>query len=181
MCSERDDRTHAVLARALNSPSRTLRLRAVLMLASVQCADRDVWLERAARDRDPAVRDAATIVGCWVATPGPTAEWPDREALREADAPTDLAEAEFEAALDWRWEYAIEVWRDDGLLIGVFLSTACAEDDDHARSVALGQAILSASAGEGDSFDPATAATFIVGKRRTPRRAGPEGDRDPRA
>jgi hypothetical protein len=79
--------------------------------------------------------------------------------------------AEAAACLSWQWEYAVEVWREDGLLVGVFLSMAGAEDDERAKRIALGQAILASCAAGGDPFDPSRAAPFIVGKRRVRKNA----------
>lgn len=173
MCTEADDRTRNVLSRALNSPSRALRMRAVLMLTTVDCPQRTAWIDAALRDRDPAVREAATLAACWTATPADARPWPAREEVPPLDEEADaLSGLEAAVAMSWQWEYAVEVWRDDGLLVGVFLATSFAEDDHHARAVALGQAILHSTGGGGDAFDPATAATFIVGKRRVPRHHG---------
>jgi len=68
--------------------------------------------------------------------------------------------------LRWEWEYAVEVWREDGLLVGVFLCTLIHEDDEHAKRIAVGQAVLASVSPTGDRFEPSTAAAFIVGKRR---------------
>ena len=62
----------------------------------------------------------------------------------------------------------VEIWREDGLLVGSYLVATCEENDEHAKRVALGQAILANAGGKGDEFDAATAASFIVGKRHLP-------------
>lgn len=177
-----DERSCAVLARALHSPSKALRLRAVLMLSTVACARRGAWIESALEDPERVVREAAAAVASWVAEPA-TPPWPRREDIRhEADVPAARADDDLEqgAVASWEWEYAVEVWREDGLLIGIFLSTSCAEDDEHAKRMALGQAILSSADGAGDAFDPATAATFIVGKQRSVRPDAPRWHREGR-
>ena len=167
---ETDPRTLAVLSAALRSSGRATRLRAVAMLARVDCSMRIEWLERATGDDDHGVRDIAVAVLAWV-LPMPEPPWPRREACgREPD--TDgvgldrFGDAETQRH---QWEYAVEVWRNDGLLLGVYAITTCEEDDHHARSIALGQAILSNTGNRGDRFDPEKAATFIVGKRRCAR------------
>lgn len=173
MDGQPDARTLEVLSRALESSSRVLRLRAVCMLARVEADQRSSWLSRAMDDPDQAVRDAALAVSCWTVDSG-SPPWPDREEPAHDRPPARTepdAEMEESAGLSWEWEYAVEVWRQDGLLVGVFLSTACQEDDEHARRIALGQAILSNADVRGETFDPATAAAFIVGKRRVHRRA----------
>lgn len=172
MYTESDPRILEVLSKALKSTSRTVRVRAVSMLARVDCASRGAWLAEAANDSDEGVRDAALAVTAWILVPTGPRPWPDREELaldRVAGPLEPESELEVRAALGWEWEYAIEVWREDGLLIGVFLSATCSEDDEHAKKIALGQAILSSAEGRGDSFDPAMAAAFIVGKRRVRR------------
>jgi hypothetical protein len=167
--AESDPRVLSVLSRALRSGSRATRRRAVAMLARVDCEPRARWLENACADPDPGVRETACIVMSWVAETKP-APWPEREdpgfdLLAPLDTMTEAA-ADRAAQFRWQWEYALEVWRDDGLLVGVFLATTCEEDDEHAKRIALGQAILANSAPGGERFDPALAAAFIVGKRR---------------
>jgi len=175
MYTETDPRVLRVLAHALASGSRPTRLRAVAMLARVACEPRERWLAEAGRDPDSAVRQTALIVSAWTAETA-DACWPQREdPAFDRVAPLDPAsDAELDSAanLRWQWEYAVEVWRDDGMLVGVFLSTACEEDDEHAKCIALGQAILASSAPTGDRFDPASAAAFIVGKRQVRSDAG---------
>lgn len=114
------------------------------------------------------MRQTATIVSAWV-VPYAEAVWPQREdpafdRVAPLDPASDL-QVERAMRLRWQWEYAVEVWRADGLLVGVYLTTSCEEDDEHAKRIALGQAILASSAPSGDAFDPADAAAFIVGKR----------------
>ncbi len=78
MYTDSDPRVIEVLDTALRSSSRTVRLRAVCMLANVTCARRRDWLAAAYLDGDPAVRQAASIVISWtldVETP----PWPQRE------------------------------------------------------------------------------------------------------
>lgn len=175
MYVETDPRVLRVLARALESGSRPTRLRAVAMLACVACEPRERWLAVASHDADAAVRQTALIVSAWTMSGG-EAGWPSREDPafdRVAPlGPTPDVELESAVRLRWQWEYAVEVWREDGLLMGVFLSTACEEDDEHAKRIAIGQAILASSGRNGDRFDPASAAAFIVGKRQVRTDAG---------
>jgi hypothetical protein len=175
MYEEADPRVIGVLSRALASSSRATRLRAVAMLARVRCAPRAFWLDIAGDDRDRAVRETAAIVSAWTLELD-AASWPDRENMafdRVADLDCDGSmELERSVQLRWEWEYTIEVWRGDGQLVGVFLSTSCGEDDEHAKKVALGQAVLASSAGGADRFEPSEAAAFIVGKRRARRGTG---------
>ena len=171
MYEEIDPRVIRVLERALRSSNRTVRLRAVCMLANVSCTPRQQWLDRACRDSDPAVRQTATAIASWTAVIEPP-PWPQREDPL-FDCVPDLTEPE--ALLDagmgmrWDWEYAVEVWRDDGLLIGVFLCTTCQDDAEHAKKIALGQAVLASAGPSGDRFEPSTAAAFIVAKRQVRR------------
>ena len=168
MYTESDPRVLAVLGRAIHSGSRATRLRAVAMLARVDCEKRARWLAETCEDPDSGVRETAHIVTAW--TVGGEAGWPEREdPAFDVLAPLDVsAEAQLEEAarFSWQWEYALEVWRDDGLLVGVYLATTCEEDDEHAKRIALGHAILASSSPQGERFDPASAAAFIVGKRR---------------
>ena len=173
MYSESDSRVLKVLDFALRSSSRVLRLRAVCMLARMECDPRDEWLAVACSDVDPGVRDAAVAVIAWTLRP-PSPPWPQREdpafdRTAHLASPEDALDSR--SGLRWEWEYAVEVWRDDGLLVGVFLCTSCQEDDQHAKRIALGQAVLAGAGSQGERFDPATAAAFIVSKRRIPRSA----------
>jgi len=175
MYTETDPRVLRVLERALASSSRPTRLRAVAMLARVECEPAQRWLAEACDDPDPAVRETALIVSAWTAR-GDEATWPQREdpafdGMAAIGAEWD-AELESAACRRWQWEYAVEVWRDDGLLVGVFLCTVCEEDDEHAKRIALGQAILASSAPAGDRFEPESAAAFIVEKRHVRSDAG---------
>jgi len=185
MSEEHDPRAIRVLARALRSTSRMTRLRAVSMLASINCNERTGWLEAACADPDAAVAQTALGVLAWVANP-PEPPWPQREDPRYdrvAVPPGDVCPSTTPSGQSrWQWEYVVEVWRDDGLLLGSFVAATCADDDEHAKRIALGQAILANSSGRGDAFDAATAAAFIVAKRRLPghrrsqgRRSGPAG------
>ena len=176
MYDETDPRVVGVLEHALRSTSRATRLRAVAMLARVRCASRERWLASAGKDPDSAVRDTAIAVVSWVFSPS-TPPWPAREDPAYDRLPDVAWECEADAAacLSWQWEYAVEIWRSDGLLVGVFLSTACREDDEHAKRIALGQAILASCASRGDPFDPSEAASFIVGKRRVRREPRNDG------
>jgi hypothetical protein len=179
MYRETDARVLDVLERALRSASRSTRLRAVAMLSRVECDRRYEWLADAGVDPDSAVRETACIVSAWTAGE-PALGFPEREDPR-FDAPAlfdvDAAAHDAHARFRWQWEYALEVWRDDGLLVGVYLATTCEEDDEHAKRIALGQAILASAAPRGDRFDPASAAAFIVGKRRV--RSDPRSGRAP--
>lgn len=178
---EDHQRELAVLSRALHSTSRVTRLRAVSMLARIDCRDRARWLEAACEDGDTAVRQTALLVLSWVTQPA-SAPWPQREDPRfdRVVRPKTLADPGQapEAWSRWRWEYVVEVWRDDGLLLGSYVAATCEEDDEHAKRVALGQAILANSNGAGDTFDAATAAAFIVGKRRLHGRRDTRSRRD---
>ncbi len=166
---ENDPRTLTVLSAALRSSSKATRLRAVAMLASVVCAQRDQWLQAALGDPDRGVRDTAGIVRAWLCPAG-VPECPDRETLGAVSTQTDDgAERALFAERGYEWEYTIEVWRSDGLQLGAFFVSTCQEDDHHARSIALGQAILANVGPHGDAFDPESAATFIVDKGRRPR------------
>jgi len=166
---ENDPRTLAVLSAALRSSSRATRLRAVAMLASVVCTQSDAWLQAALRDPDRAVRETAGIVRAWL-SPAGAPECPLRESLGALSSQLDDgAERALIAERGYEWEYTIEVWRNDGLQLGAFFVCTCQEDDHHARSIALGQAILANVGPHGDTFDPEFAATFIVGKGRRPR------------
>jgi len=179
MYTESDPQVLSVLERALASSSRATRLRAVAMLSRVSCDRRARWLDAACEDPDRAVRETAAIVSAWtIESDGET--WPQREDPAFDRIPglrLDTSD-ELERAVEtrWEWEYAVEVWRGDGLLVGVFLCTSCGEDDEHAKRIALGQAILASSVKGADRFDPGDAAAFIVGKRRVRRGAGqPKG------
>jgi hypothetical protein len=74
--------------------------------------------------------------------------------------------AQDDATPAWRWQYTAEVWASDGLVVGVFGSSSFGEDDEHAKRIALGQAILANAGPRADAFDPAGAAAFIVSKER---------------
>ncbi len=168
---ENDPRTLIVLYSALRSSSRATRLRAVAMLASVACPQRDAWLDIALRDLDRGVRDTATIVRAWL-TPCADAGLPVREVIVDGIAdsdPDDGPERALPGVCSYEWEYTVEVWRMDGLPLGSYFVRTCQEDDRHARSIALGQAILANVGTRGDAFDPELAATFIVDKSRRPR------------
>lgn len=182
---ESDRRALAVLAAALRSSGRATRRRAVAMLVHVCCDERLAWLEGALSDSDEGVRHTALAVLAWV-LPVADPPWPAREAggqcARTGQADSGAGSLAESAATRGGWEYAIEVWRSDGLLVGVYAVTTCEEDDIHARSIALGQAILANTGRRGDAFDPATAATFIVAKNeRGPRSATREPPRRERS
>ena len=169
---ENDPRALAILGRALESTSPTTRIRGVAMLACADCAPRTVWLEKAAHDDSRAVRDTALTVLAWV-TPVAEPPWPEREDTHcDADEPDALVECDDPTAGGRReWEYVVEVWREDALLVGVFLSSVNEEDDDHAKCIALGQAVLASVQPGQDAFEPSSAAAFIVGKRHVTRRS----------
>lgn len=171
MFREEDPRALGVLAHALHSTSRVARMRAVCMLARVDCHDRLRWLEAACADGDEAVAASALAVLSWVVEPAEST-WPQREDPRFDRVAHPLgrtvAWTAAESRSRWRWEYVVEVWREDGLLIGSFLVATCDEDDVHAKRIALGQAILANAGDNGDAFDAATAAAFIVAKRQLP-------------
>jgi hypothetical protein len=177
MNPEADSKALEVLACALESTSRITRLRAVSMLARFECPERGRWLDRACRDADEGVRSAAVAVCAWVAVPDepclPDRENPAFDAIPRIVDPIIALEAT--ASGNRSWEYSVEVWRHDGLLVGVFLSALCNEDDEHAKRIALGQAILASAGPGGDSFDPERAAAFIVGKRTVGRTARSNG------
>ena len=177
MYAEFDPKVINVLDLALRSSSRMVRLRAVCMLANVSCERRTEWLTSACDDRDVAVRQAASTVMCWTLVveppPWPQREDPEFDRVPYLSEPEELLEAGTDLA--WEWEYAVEVWRNDGMLVGVFLCTTCQDDNDHAKKIALGQAVLASAGPSGDRFDPSTAAAFIVAKRRVRRDARPRG------
>jgi hypothetical protein len=147
------------------------------MLENVSCEHSNEWLTAACSDRDVAVRQSASAVMSWTLTV-PSPPWPQREdpafdqvaQLSEPEALLDSG-----ACLGWEWEYAVEVWSGDGMLVGVFLCTTCQQDNEHAKKIALGQAVLASSGPGGDRFEPSTAAAFVVAKRqvrREPRARG---------
>ncbi len=190
MSAEHDiTRALQVLERALGSSSRVTRRRAICMLAHVDCANRVRWLEQGLSDRDESVSACALAVLAWIAEPG-EAPWPQREDPRfdrvavagfRSPAGADDPLFDLESGSRWAWEYVVEVWRDDGLLVGSFCVGTCVEDDVHARRIALGQAVLASATGNGDAFDAGTAATFIVAKRSVPARRREPGDRRDRS
>ena len=168
---ENDPKVLGVLSRALRSTSRSVRTRAVSMLAVLSCVERDEWLDLACGDRDQAVREVAIAVRCWTARIEPP-PWPQREDPAFDTTPVypdnDLV-LDVGSDLGWQWEYAVEVWRGDGLLMGVFLCATCQEDIEHAKKIALGQAVLASAEPLGDRFEPSTAAAFVVAKRKVRR------------
>ncbi len=168
MYTDSDPRVIEVLDTALRSSSRTVRLRAVCMLANVTCARRRDWLAAAYLDGDPAVRQAASIVISWTldveTPPWPQREDPSFDRVAPLADPETLLDAG--VGLRWEWEYVVEVWRADGMLVGVFLCTTCQDDVEHAKKIALGQAVLASAGPSGDRFEPATAAAFIVAQRQ---------------
>ena len=178
---ETNHRVLKVLSGALASSSRATRLRAVAMLARIECAERAGWLETALTDSDEGVRDTALAVVGWTLRVS-SAPWPDREDPGFDRIPEASPEAEDEleilVAPNWQWEYSVEVWRADGLLLGVYLAVTCEEDDEHARCIAMGQAILASAAPSGDAFESDRAATFITEKRRVRRQV--RGGRKPK-
>jgi len=174
---EENPRALAVLARALQATSRATRVRAVAMLASVDCERRMEWLEAATADEDRDVAFTARAALSWV-VPVAQAPWPAREDVERHPRPEPNALSDIPTlAPDTReWEYVVEVWRDDALLVGVFLASIHEEDDDHAKCIALGQAIVASTHPGQDRFEPSTAAAFIVGKRRVTRRSSVRRD-----
>jgi hypothetical protein len=124
------------------------------------------------------VSDTAHAVLAWVA-PVSDPPWPAREdvAPEAADDGSGTGLDSWVAGDLHEWEYVIEVWREDGLLVGVFLAAVHEEDDDHAKCVALGQAILASAQTGQDRFEPSSAAAFIVGKRHVVRRHEARRDR----
>jgi hypothetical protein len=174
---EENPRALAVLARALNASSRATRVRAVAMLSCVDFDQRMEWLEQAAADDSRDVSDTARAVIAWV-TQVTDPPWPAREECAADPEPTEPADYEELSSGDLReWEYVVEVWRDDALLVGVFLASIHEEDDDHAKCIALGQAIMASTHPGQDRFDPGSAAAFIVGKRHIARRPRARRDR----
>ena len=173
MYAETDPRVIHVLDVARGSSSRVVRLRAVCMMANMDFEQRADWLSAACSDSDSSVRQAASAVTSWTLVVAPP-PWPEREdpafdrvaQLVESEALLDAG-----AELDWEWEYAVEVWAGDGMLVGVFLCATCQEDNEHAKKIALGQAVLASARPSGDRFDPSTAAAFIVAKQRVRRGA----------
>ena len=180
MQKETDLRALVVVERALHSANRATRQRAVAMLARLACESRMRWLEDATHDRDAAVRDTAVIVLAWVVDPA-EAPWPDREDSQPDSGRTPCyptAAARGRSDVVWQWEYVVEVWRDDGMLVGSYLAATCNEDDEHAKRIALGQAILASVGPGGDAFEPDSAAAFIVAKRQVQRADRPPRGRD---
>lgn len=173
---ETDPRVLAVLERALGSNSRVTRLRAVAMLANVECGERSRWLDSALADGDSAVSQTAACVLAWVAEPSDE-PWPRREDPRFDRVAGPPSAQGLEEGPDgrWRWEYVVEIWRDDGLLVGAYLVPTCEEDDDHAKRIALGQAVIASASRGADAFEPGSAAAFIVGKRGLSSNALPPG------
>jgi len=145
------------------------------MLAIVLCPQRERWLECALQDPDSAVSETASIVQSWTQPPVSRA-CPARQVVATSLTPDDgrSIRSERHRSRGDEWEYTVEVWGAGGTLVGSYYVTTCAEDDAHARSLALGQAILASSRGRADTFDPESAATFVVEKahrRRGPTRA----------
>ena len=171
---EADKRALSVLARALRSRNRITRLRAVSMLSRVDCAERMRWLEAARTDPDESVSQTALVVLSWVIE-SDDPSWPHREDTsfdRPCGPPSEASPVSSARSSRWEWEYVVEIWREDGLLIGCYLATTCAEDDEYAKRIALGQAIIASAGGKGDAFDTAHAAAFIVGKRHVGEQRG---------
>jgi len=172
MSADTHTRSLHVLEHALRASSRSTRERAVAMLAHVECEERERWLRRADADACARVRTMAMLVAAWTMT-AEGVPWPPRENARDLGAspiPGELLG--LAEPFRWRWEYVVEVWREDGLPVGVFLAATCEEDDEHARRIALGQAVLAATSAGADRFEPERAAAFIVAKRQV-RRGGP--------
>lgn len=167
-----------ILQRALASPSASLRVRAVAMLAHADCALRLVWLEEALHDRDAEVRLTAAVVLPYVFEPDESC-WPEREDPRFDRAVQLTFEGLGEPCpdrhsgrLQWEWEYVVEVWREDGLLIGVFVARTCSGDERHAATIGLGQAVLQSAGPFGEQFDSAHAGAFVTQKRRVKKHLG---------
>jgi hypothetical protein len=178
MYTENDPRVLRVLEDALGCASRGTRLRAVAMLARVDCPMRIRWLDAAMCDSDPRVRETAQIVAAWIRH-SDRPLWPTREEC----SPGEPEYCGVDSGL-WPhdtirvregWHYVVEVWRSDGMLIGTYAATTCAEDDQHAKCIALGRAVLDSTSAHGDHFDPGDAAAFIVDKRRVPWGTGTRG------
>ena len=167
MYAENDPKALKVLGRALSSQSRIVRLRAVAMLAHVDCPRRDEWLEAASLDSDTRVSDMARTVQEWVRVVAEPS-WPTREdpAFDPGVSAGHRAGAAAGDAAPRGWEYEVEVWRGDGRLEGVFFAASDLEDDTRAKHIAMGQAILASVGCGSDRFDPESAVAFIVGKRR---------------
>jgi hypothetical protein len=167
MYLETDARVLNVLERSLGSPGRTERLRAVELLAHIDCADRARWLKSARADEDPTVRDMARNAESWGCEDSEPA-WPVRE---ECDAwrtdviarPTDAYRGSRRGEVGW--EYVVEVWDRDAAQVGIYAAITCGEDDRHAKCIALGRAILD-SVDSSRPFEPAGATAFIIVKRR---------------
>lgn len=178
MYTESDPRVLRVLEDALGSANKGTRLRAVAMLSRVDCPMRRRWLDAAMCDSDVRVRETARIVAAWTSRPG-YPPWPTREErpLGESEHcgaghgawPQDVARVRE------GWSYVVEVWRSDGMLVGTYAATTCAEDDQHAKCIALGRAVLDSTSAHGDHFNPSDAAAFIVEKRRVPWGSGTGG------
>ena len=166
MYVEHDPRAISVLSRALVSRSRAIRLRAVAMLANVECPRRAEWLEAACDDRDGPVRETAGIVSGWVACPAEPC-WPAREdpAFDTLPRGGHGLHSAADGCARHGWEYVVEVWREDGHLVGAYFAAGDEEDDVRAKHMAMGQAVLANAGRGGEVFDPEMAAAFIVSKR----------------
>lgn len=172
MYREEDACTLRTLERALGSPGVSTRLRAVEILAHVDCRRRREWLDDALQDHAPAVRDMARIAASW-GSECPSTGWPAREECGAECAPvfatpTDGYRGSRNGASGW--EYVVEVWDGEGARVGTYVAITCGEDDRHAKHIALGRATLDREAARAERFEPLGATVFIVGKRRHVRR-----------
>ena len=113
MYAEHDPKALKVLGRALSSQSRIVRLRAVAMLAHVDCPRRDEWLEAASLDSDTRVSDMARTVQEWVRVVAEPS-WPTREdpAFDPGVSAGHRAGAAAGDAAPRGWEYEVEVWHE---------------------------------------------------------------------
>ncbi len=166
-------RSLRVLERALRSSRTSTRERAVAMLAHVDLLEREEWLARAEADRASSVRSMAALVAAW-ASAVPHGTWPEREEVADGTLahaePVGSAPGAPHPEGGWKWEYLVEVWREDAVPVGLFVTATCDEDDEHARRIALGQAVLAVAPDRASSFDPGSAAAFVIAKRRERRR-----------
>lgn len=106
----------------------SVRRQALMLLESVDCAHRREWIDRAEHDDDPTVAAAA----CLVRTVQPQAG----DDLLESD----FAASDLSAELEWEWEYAVRVCRNETIPNTCYLAWTREEDDAAAVSIALQKA-----------------------------------------
>jgi len=147
---ESDPQALAWLRRALEHPTRRVRLDAVGLLGVVDCPEREAWLARAQRDPEPLVCATAALVEAQIAV--------------SPKEPFDLFESDFGGGLDrgdleWEWEYAVAVCHGMAFPGALRLVWCQAEDDSLARRLA----VMKAYAGKSHEADGAC--PIVVSKR----------------